>query len=64
MIYSKTPEEHGEHLRKALERLWWEKLYAKLEKYEFWLNSMPFLEHMIFGEGVAVDPKKVKAVVK
>ena len=38
-------------------------LYAKLEKCEFWLDSMSFLGHVIFG-GVAVDPEKVKAVVE
>jgi hypothetical protein len=34
LIYLKMPEEHEEHLRKALERLRREKLYAKLEKCE------------------------------
>jgi hypothetical protein len=58
------PEEHEEHLRKALERLRREKLYAKLEKCEFWLDSVSFLGHMISGEGVVVDPKKVKAMVE
>ena len=32
LIYSKMPEELEEHLRKVLERLWREKLYAKLKK--------------------------------
>jgi hypothetical protein len=58
LIYSRTSEEHEEHLRKALERLKGEKLYAKLKKCEFWLNSMSFLGHVIFGEGVAVDPEE------
>jgi hypothetical protein len=43
LIYSKTSEEHKEHLRKVLERLRSEKLYAKLEKCEFWLDNMSFL---------------------
>jgi hypothetical protein len=64
LIYLRTPKEHEEHLWKALERLQREKLYAKLEKCEFWLDSMSFLGHMISGEGVAVDPEKVKAVVE
>jgi hypothetical protein len=64
LIYSKTSEEHEEHLRKVLERLRSEKLYAKLEKCEFWLDSMSFLGHVISGKGVAVDPKKLKAVVE
>ena len=40
LIYSKTLEEHEEHLWKALERLQREKLYAKLEKYKFWLDRV------------------------
>jgi hypothetical protein len=56
-------EEHEEHLRKALERLRREKLYAKLEKCEFWLDSVSFLEQVTSGEGVAIDLEKVKAVV-
>jgi hypothetical protein len=64
LIYSRTPEEHEEHLRKALERLWSEKLYAKLEKCEFWLDNVSFLEQVISGEGVAVDPEKVKVVLE
>jgi hypothetical protein len=64
MIYSKMLEEHGEHLLKAFERLRREQLYAKLEKCKFWLDNMYFLGHMIFGERVAVDPKKVKVVVE
>jgi hypothetical protein len=35
LINSRTSEEHEEHLQKALERLWGEKLYAKLKKCEF-----------------------------
>ena len=34
-IYSKMPEEHEEHLWKALKRLRREKLYAKLKKCEY-----------------------------
>jgi hypothetical protein len=64
LIYSRTSEEHEEHLRKALERLRREKLYAKLEKCEFWLDSVSFLRHVILGEGVAVDLEKVKAMVE
>ena len=64
LIYSKTSEKHKEHLGKALERLRREKLYAKLEKCEFWLDSVSFLGHMISCEGVVVDQEKVKAVVE
>jgi hypothetical protein len=50
LIYSKMPEEHEEHLRKALERLQREKLYAKLEKCELWLDSVSFHRYVISSE--------------
>jgi hypothetical protein len=55
LIYLKMLKEHKEHLRKELERLRREKLYAKLEKCEFWLDSVSFLRHVISDEGVVVD---------
>jgi hypothetical protein len=58
LICSKTSKEHEEHLQKILERLKSEKLYAKLEKYEFWLDNVSFLGHVISGKGVAVDPEE------
>jgi hypothetical protein len=64
LIYSKTPKEHEERLQNALERLLREKIYAKLEKCKFRLDSMSFLGHVVSGKGAAVDPKKVKAMVE
>ncbi|GJT99737.1 putative reverse transcriptase domain-containing protein [Tanacetum coccineum] len=45
LIYSKTREEHVEHLRLVLELLKKEKLYAKFSKCEFWLREVQFLGH-------------------
>jgi hypothetical protein len=64
LIYSKIPEEHGEHLWKVLERLQRKQLYAKLEKCEFWFDSMSFLRHVISCDRVVIDLEKVKAVVE
>ena len=47
LLYSKTEEEHQEHLRIVLERLRKEKLYAKYKKCEFWLKQVAFLGHII-----------------
>lgn len=64
LTYSKSLEEHRVHLRKALERLQQEQLYAKLEKCEFWLDSVSFLGQVISGERVSLDPEKVMGVVE
>jgi len=40
LIYSKTQEEHVEHLRLVLGILREKQLYAKLSKYEFWMNEV------------------------
>ncbi|GJS18866.1 putative reverse transcriptase domain-containing protein [Tanacetum coccineum] len=62
LIYSKTREEHVEHLRLVLELLKREKLYAKFSKCEFWLREVQFLGHVINGNGIHVDPSKIEAV--
>ncbi|GJZ25696.1 putative nucleotidyltransferase, ribonuclease H [Tanacetum coccineum] len=62
LIYSKTQEEHVEHLRLVLELLKREKLYAKFSKCEFWLREVHFLGHVINGNGIHVDPSKIKAI--
>nr|GEU54679.1 hypothetical protein [Tanacetum cinerariifolium] len=62
LIYSKTREEHVEHLRLVLGLLKKEKLYAKFCKCEFWLREVQFLGHVINGNGIHVDPSKIDAV--
>jgi hypothetical protein len=39
------------------------KLYAKLKKCKFWLESVAFLGYVISKDGILVDPKKVEAIV-
>jgi len=64
LIYSKTAEEHAEHLRIVLEKLRQNQLYAKFSKCEFWLEKVAFLGHVLTTEGVAVDPAKIEAVIE
>ena len=56
LIYSRTKEEHEEHLRIVLEILRKEKLYAKFSKCEFWIREVLFLGHVISREGMMVEP--------
>ncbi|XP_028103887.1 uncharacterized protein LOC114302963 [Camellia sinensis] len=59
-----SKEQHEKHLRIVLQILREKKLFAKLKKCEFWLESVSFWGHVISRDGVSVDPKKVEAVVE
>nr|ABA97094.1 retrotransposon protein, putative, Ty3-gypsy subclass [Oryza sativa Japonica Group] len=60
LIYSKSEEEHEQHLRLVLEKLKEHQLYAKFSKCDFWLTEVKFLGHVITAQGVAVDPSNVE----
>ncbi|WVZ76109.1 hypothetical protein U9M48_024111 [Paspalum notatum var. saurae] len=62
LIYSKTEEEHEEHLRLVLQKLREYKLYAKFSKCDFWIEEVKFLGHVISNGGIAVDQGKVSEV--
>jgi hypothetical protein len=64
LVYSKSTEDHEEHLRVVLQRLWDHHLYTKFSKCEFWINEVSFLGHMISSEGIVVDPSKVRDVLE
>jgi hypothetical protein len=63
LIFSKNEEEHDEHLRLVLQKLRENQLYAKLNKYEFWLKEVSFLGLIISEGGISIDPSKVKDVL-
>ncbi|XXG76914.1 hypothetical protein AAC387_Pa08g1175 [Persea americana] len=64
LVYSKSKEEHEQHLRTSLQLLRDNQLYAKLRKCEFWLEQVAFLGHIISKEGLAVDPANIDAIIK
>ncbi|XP_019442301.1 PREDICTED: uncharacterized protein LOC109347024 [Lupinus angustifolius] len=64
LIYSKTKEDHAEHLRTVLKMLKERQLYAKLSKCEFWLEEVQFLGNVITRDGIVVDPANVEAVLQ
>jgi hypothetical protein len=63
LVFSKTKEEHVEHLRLVLQKLREHKLYAKRSKCEFWLKEVSFLGHVVSNGGIAVDLSKVQDVL-
>ena len=63
LVYSKSQEEHEEHLRIVLQILRDRKLFAKFKKCEFYMDCVVFLGHVISWDGITVDPSKIEAVV-
>eukprot|EP00253_Pinus_taeda_P016078 PITA_16078 len=63
LVYSRTVEEHQEHLRKVLQTLREHQLYAKFSKCDFFKEEIQYLGHVISKEGIAVDPEKIKAIM-
>jgi hypothetical protein len=62
LVYSRTPEEHVEHLRRVLQVLRDNKFFAKPAKCHFNKNELKYLGHIVGAEGIKVDPAKVAAV--
>ena len=64
LIYSRSIDEHWEHLRRALQRLREAKLYGRLHKCDFLKDKVDYLGFEVSSEGVHASPEKVKAVVE
>ena len=62
LIYSKSVKDHEDHLRVALKTLRHHHLYAKFSNYEFWLDKLHFLRHVVSKDGISVDPSKIESV--
>ena len=62
LIYSRSLEEHKQHLVTTLRTLRRHQLYGKLDKSEVWLIEVNFLGHVVSKVGIAVDRSKVEAV--
>ena len=62
LIYSKNEKEHEKHLQLVLTCLREHKLFFKLSKCSFFQKEIHYLGHIISGEGISVDPEKVKAI--
>jgi len=64
LIFSKTKEEHTQHVQKVLERLTKENLRLKPEKCEFYKQEVEYLGHIVTPEGLQMNPDKIKAILE
>lgn len=62
IIYSKSFEEHLQHIQQVFERLQAAGYKLKADKCRFCMKELPFLGHIVGVHGVKVDPKKVETV--
>ena len=59
LIYSNIVEEHEVHLCQVLQCLRDHQLYVNLGKCGFFQSEVKYLGHIIIGDGIAMDPKKI-----
>ena len=62
LIYSKTEEEHKEHLKTILQELQDHQLFAKFSKCDFFKDKIQYLGHVVTREGISMDPENKKAI--
>src|SRR2546421_3442906 len=62
LIYSKTFEEHMEHLEKIFEKLKEAELMIKLKKCKFCESNIEFLGHVVGRDGLKPDPGKIEKI--
>lgn len=64
VCFSKSLNEHIQHLRKIFQKLKEFNLKVQLDKSEFLRKEVEFLGHVITQEGVKPNPSKIEAVEK
>jgi len=63
LIYSKTKEEHFDHLIQICTTLRKASLFANVIKCSFFTDQVVFLRFIVSWKGVSVDPQKVQVIV-
>ena len=63
LVFSKSGEEHWEHLKIALERLREAKPFGRIHKCEFLKSRVDYLGYEVSEQGIHASPERVKAVV-
>jgi hypothetical protein len=62
LVYSKSYEEHLQHLRAVLEILRRDQWQAKMSKCDFVQPKVAYLGHVISAAGVATDDSKIESI--
>jgi hypothetical protein len=62
LIYTKSWEDHVQHVDKVLQLLEAQQLYVKPSKCFFGVQEVEYLGHIVSHEGVRADPNKIKSI--
>ena len=62
IVFSKTLEDHKNHLQEVFTELRENKLFVNGKKSEFFLEEIRYLGHIISKEGIRMDPDKLKVI--
>jgi hypothetical protein len=63
LIYSKSWEDHVQHVDKVLQLLKEKQIYAKPSKCFFGVKEVEYLGHILSHDGAKVDPNNIKAMM-
>ena len=62
IVFSKSEEEHTEHLRRVFTVLREKNLYVNPAKCTLFSKEVSYLGHIVSGDGLKADPRKTKVV--
>jgi len=62
LIYSKSFNEHLDHIHQVLAVLRAEKLYGNITKCTFCIDHVVFLGFVVTADGIHVDEEKIQAI--
>jgi hypothetical protein len=63
LVYSKSEEEHQEHLRLFSQKLQDPRLYVKISMCVFWMKQVSFLSYVILEEAIFVGSSRTRNVL-
>ena len=63
LVFSKTVRKHKEHLKIVFGVLRQHVLFVNKKKSEFFQPRLEYLGHIVSGDGISVDPKKIEVIV-
>ena len=63
IIFSKTPEDHIEQLKRVFQKIDQAGLHLKLSKCKFFKKKVEYLGHIVSENGIETNPKKIKDII-